>query len=97
LAENAHAYLWLPLSNSGHPDIQIAGAKLNFLRSGRNLADYDIQRSFDQATAADQVSIAADIVQLLDQVDADPVVRTRITDAMKIYERDVLGQVTWHP
>jgi hypothetical protein len=24
-------------------------------------------------------------------------IRTQITDAMKIYERDVLKDVTWHP
>jgi len=97
LAENAHAYVWLRLSNSGHPDVQIAGAKLSLLRSGRNLADYELQRTLNQATATDQVRMASDIIQLLTLVEGDPVIRTRITDAMKLYERDVLRVVTWYP
>jgi hypothetical protein len=34
-------------------------------------------------------------IQLLEAVSAEPVVRTRITDAIKVYERDVLREVTW--
>jgi uncharacterized protein (UPF0332 family) len=41
-ADQAHAYLWLRLSNAGHPDVQQAGAQLSFLRQERNRADYDI-------------------------------------------------------
>jgi hypothetical protein len=37
--EQAHAYLWLRLSNCGHPDLAHAGAELNDLRSQRNWAD----------------------------------------------------------
>src|SRR5579864_8909142 len=50
-ADQAHAYLWLRLSNAGHPDVQKAGAQLSFLRQERNKADYDIERSLDQTSA----------------------------------------------
>jgi hypothetical protein len=33
-------------------------------------------------------------LQLLDSAKQEPT-RTQITDAMRIYERDVLGNVTW--
>jgi uncharacterized protein (UPF0332 family) len=96
-AEQAHAYLWLPLANCGHPDVQSAGVKLNFLRQIRNRADYDIQRALDQATATDPLHRAAEIVQVLDSLATMPEVKTRIIDAIKVYERDVLRQVTWRP
>ena len=32
----------------------------------------------------------------LDAAAVEPV-RTQVTDAMKVYERDVLHDVTWHP
>ena len=44
----------------------------------------------------DYVQAALDIVQVLEAVASAPTIRTRITDAIKAYERDVLGQVTWH-
>jgi hypothetical protein len=33
----------------------------------------------------------------LDDLAREPAIRDRVTDAMKIYERDVLREVTWHP
>jgi uncharacterized protein (UPF0332 family) len=39
LADRSHAYLWLRLSNCGHPDLQKAGEALNDLRGRRNEAD----------------------------------------------------------
>ena len=41
-AESSHAYLWLRLSNTGHPDVVIAGHDLNDVRQARNWADYDL-------------------------------------------------------
>jgi hypothetical protein len=96
-AERAHGYLWLRLSNSGHPDVNKAGANLNHLRSMRNWADYDFDQPIDEAVAIEQVKIAGDIVQLLHQLANEPVIRDRVVDAMKNYERDVLHEVTWHP
>lgn len=95
-AERAHAYLWLRLNNSGHPDVCEAGARLNRLRSMRNWADYDFDQPLDEATAIDQVGIAVKVIQLLHQLAHEPVILARIIDAIKIYERDVLREVTWH-
>jgi uncharacterized protein (UPF0332 family) len=96
-ADQAHAYLWLRLANSGHPDVQLAGRNLTYLRQIRNWADYDLDRPLDHATALGWVQMAEDVFQLLESAAAEPVIRTRITDAIKIYERDVLRQVTWQP
>jgi uncharacterized protein (UPF0332 family) len=96
-ADQAHAYLWLRLSNSGHVDVTNAGHDLNQLRQIRNWADYDLEQSLDHATALGWVQAADEVFQLLESVAAEPVIRTRITEAMMIYERDVLRQVTWQP
>jgi uncharacterized protein (UPF0332 family) len=95
-AEQAHAYLWLRLSNSGHPDVSNAGARLNRLRSMRNWADYDFDQPLDAAAAILHVGIATDIVQLFHQLANEAAIRARVVDAIKIYERDVLREVTWH-
>ena len=95
-AEKAHAYLWLRLSNSGHPDVSNAGARLNRLRSMRNWADYDFDQPLDAAAAISHVGIALDIVQLFHQLANEAAILTRVVDAIKIYERDVLRDVTWH-
>jgi uncharacterized protein (UPF0332 family) len=96
-ADQAHAYLWLRLANAGHPDVKEAGNALRELRRNRNWADYDLDRPLHQPTAFDGVRTAADIIDLLDAVAAEPAIRAKITDAMKVYERTALGQVTWHP
>src|SRR5712692_7297367 len=87
-AERAHAYLWLRLANSGHPDVRNAGLDLSQLRQERNRADYDAHRNLGQGTAAKDLQTAQDIVRVLDAGRLEPT-RTQITDAMKIYERDV--------
>jgi uncharacterized protein (UPF0332 family) len=95
-AERAHAYLWLRLANAGHPDVELAGHRLNHFRGERNSADYDDNRAVGQPLAARHVQTAISIVQALDAAAVEPI-RTQITDAMKIYERDILHDVTWHP
>jgi len=95
--DQAHAYLWLRLSNCGRPDVTNAGGDLNFLRRTRNGAAYDLDQPFEQAVAISQFQIAADIIQLLEALPTSPAALTAITDAIKIYERDVLGEVTWRP
>lgn len=95
--EQAHAYLWLRLSNCGHPDLAHAGAELNDLRSQRNWADYDFDRPLDQSTAADYVQAARDVVQLLEQAATMPALLSQMTATIRVYERDVLGAVTWRP
>jgi uncharacterized protein (UPF0332 family) len=96
-AEQAHAYLWLRLSNAGHLDVNKAGTELQRLRRARNVADYDFKRSLDATAAITSVGIATDIVQLLHHLANEPVIFARTVDAIKNYERDVLHEVTWHP
>jgi hypothetical protein len=88
--------LWLRLTNAGHPAVQQAGAGLDGLRRSRNRADYDLARPLARAVALAEVQVAKDVIQVLDAAGQDPV-KTQITDAMKVYERDVLQNVTWHP
>ncbi len=95
-AERAHAYLWLRLANAGHADVEIAGNRLNHLRGERSAADYDEHRAWGRLLAARHVRTAEDIIQALDAAAVEPI-RTQITDALKIYERDVLHDVAWHP
>jgi uncharacterized protein (UPF0332 family) len=95
-ADQAHAYLWLRLSNCGDSQVEMAGSDLNTLRRDRNRADYDVEQTLDQHDARVQVQAARIIIQTLDGASTDPL-RSQITDAMKIYERDVLRNVTWQP
>jgi hypothetical protein len=95
--KQAHAYLWLPLSNCGHPDLSHAGAELNDLRSQRNWVAYDFDRPLDPSSAADYVQAARDVVGLLEQATTLPAVLGPVTAAIRVYERDVLGEVTWQP
>jgi uncharacterized protein (UPF0332 family) len=95
-ADRAHGYLWLRLSNAGVAEVTSAGGRLNDLRRERNQADYDDRRMILQTDATQNVRLATDIIQALDAAAVEPV-RTQITDAMKIYERDVFRDITWHP
>ncbi len=96
-ADRAHAYLWLRLSNCGHPDVIKVGHKLSRLRGIRNWADYDFDVPLDQAAAFTYVRVAADIIQLLDDLSKEAAILARVLDAIKVYERDVLREVTWRP
>jgi uncharacterized protein (UPF0332 family) len=95
-ADRTHSYLWLRLCYSGDAVVQRAGADLDALRRLRNHADYDVDRPLLQATALSQAQNARQVLQALDAAAQVPL-KTQITDAMKIYERDVLKDVTWHP
>jgi uncharacterized protein (UPF0332 family) len=94
--EQAHGYLWLRLSNASAAAVIAAGRDLKSVRSSRNWADYDLGSPVVQLTAMAQVQIASNVIRILEAARQDPV-KTQITDAMKIYERDVLKTVTWHP
>jgi hypothetical protein len=93
--DQAHRHLWLRLSNCGNAQVERAGVRLNELRRYRNRADYELNRLFLQSLAQSQLVEAEQIIQVLDNL--LPATRTQITDAMKVYERDVLGDVTWQP
>jgi uncharacterized protein (UPF0332 family) len=93
--DRAHAYLWLRLSNCGDRHLKDIGQRLNDLRRWRNRADYDMLRHLSQAFATSTALEAEQIILALDAV-VEPT-RTRITDAMMVYERDVLKDITWRP
>jgi uncharacterized protein (UPF0332 family) len=96
-ADQAHAYLWLRLSNCGHPDVEDAGRRLNVMRGLRNWADYDLDQPFGHAAAVGEVQSADDILRLLEALPTTPATLAQITVAIRDYERDVLKQVTWRP
>jgi hypothetical protein len=96
-ADQAHAYLWLRLSNAGDPDVARAGRDASFLRTARNWADYDLDRPMGHAVAVGHVQLADDVIRILELAATEPTLQARITDAMKDYERNVLKEVTWHP
>ena len=73
-----------------------AGRDLETLRRLRNRADYDETPALTQPQATAAVQIADGIIQVLDTARLEPV-RTQITNAMIVYERDVLKDVTWQP
>jgi uncharacterized protein (UPF0332 family) len=94
--EKAHEFMYRRLNNCGHPQIVAAARRLGTLRDERNRCDYDLYLMIPQTTALLRIQAAQDIIQELDAARNEPT-RTQITDAMKIYERDVLKTVTWHP
>jgi uncharacterized protein (UPF0332 family) len=94
-ADQAHSYLWLRLSNTGRLDVDIAGNDLNDLRGLRNWADYDLHRPFPNRLAVGQSTTAANIIRLLDDLAVTPAVLAQVVDAIRVYERDVLREVTW--
>lgn len=95
-ADRAHAYLTMRLNNCGDAQVQHAASDLHNLRSLRNQADYDLQRPIRQLVAIAQTQISQQIIQTLTLAKQEPI-RTSITDAMRVYERDVLRDVTWQP
>jgi hypothetical protein len=76
--------------------VEQAGRDLETLRRLRNRADYDDIPAVTQPQAAAAVRLAEGIIQVLDAAQLEPT-RTRMRDAMIVYERDVLRDVTWHP
>jgi uncharacterized protein (UPF0332 family) len=95
-ADRAHQYLVFRLSNSGEAPVEQAGRDLETLRRLRNRADYDETPILPQSQAAAGVRLAEHVIQGLDAARVEPV-RTQITDTMKVYERDVLQDMTWGP
>ena len=92
-ADLAHAFLWKRLENSGHDKAIRIGTELSTLRRDRNQADYDLHTKVTQTLAVTSVGSATWIVATLESL--TPEDRVAITEAMKIYERDVLREPTW--
>jgi uncharacterized protein (UPF0332 family) len=95
-ADWAHQYLVFRLNNCGESVVEQAGRDLDTLRRLRNRADYDEFPPLPESQAAAAVQLAHGIIQVLDAARQEPA-RTRMRDAMIVYERDVLRDVTWHP
>jgi uncharacterized protein (UPF0332 family) len=95
-ADRAHSYLHMRLQNCGHPQAAAAGVSLDKLRADRNRADYDLHRPIVRNFALSAIHSAEQIVQALDSARIEPA-RTLIVDGIKVYERTVLGVVTWNP
>ena len=95
-ADRAHQYLVFRLSNCGEAAVEQAGRDLETLRRLRNRADYDEVPALTQPQAAAAAQLAEDIIRVLDAARQEPA-RTRMRDAMIVYERDVLQDVTWQP
>jgi uncharacterized protein (UPF0332 family) len=93
----AHAFVWLRLSNAGHPDVNGAGDRLRDLRRARTWADYDLSHPYPERAAVEQVARAMDVIGTLDDLAASPAVLARVIDAIRTYERDVLQDVSWRP
>ncbi len=93
-ADRAHAHLWLRLSNCGDLGVQAAAEELQNLRNRRNHADYDLHLPLGQRAASPLAPIAARIIQTLQAAAQEPT-RTQITAAMRVYEQNVLRDVTW--
>lgn len=95
-SDRAHAFLWLRLSNCGDAGMLDAGRLLQDMRNLRNRADYDERQSISQADAHRTVLLSGKVIERLDAFVSDAL-GTQITETIKIYERDVLKEVTWKP
>jgi uncharacterized protein (UPF0332 family) len=93
-ADRAHSFVYVRLNNCGDPAAVKAGATLFDLRRNRNRADYAIRTRFPATMAVQAVGDAELVIQTLDGLSRASL--TRITDAIKLYERQV-GDLTWHP
>jgi len=94
-ADRAHAYLWRRLQNCGDTAVQEAGSDLQDLRHNRNKSDYDFKLSVTKAEALIRLQSAESVVLRLEAAKVEPV-QSAIRDTMKIYERNILQEVTWH-
>ncbi len=93
---NSHGYVWLRLANAGRAEIVQIGNALNSLRGLRNRADYDLRQAFLETQGVAGVGMAEDIIRILDELTATPEILLQVVEAIRAYERDVLGEVTWH-
>ena len=95
-ADQAHAYLWLRLSNTSDPATDRIGRLLRDLRGRRNVADYDLTRTRTRANAVDAAADARDVITAIDAIigtASEPAIR----DGMRAYEQSVLKVDTWGP
>ena len=92
-ADLAHAFLWRRLENSKITKLVSVGSDLGALRRERNQADYDLHTTIAQSTALRAVTSATTLFDTLKGLTSEEL--RSATEAMKIYERDVLRETTW--
>jgi uncharacterized protein (UPF0332 family) len=90
-----HNHVYVRLNNCGRAEVIEAAVLLRELRDWRNLADYVMHRRLDLRDAIEQVDAAREIIRLLDELKATPVILAQVVQTMRDYERDVLGDVTF--
>lgn len=93
-SERGHSFVWLRLSNCGDDDVMKSGRSLNDLRGRRNASDYQERIAVSSAHANDALKSAQSIIKQLDAVLNQPI-RSRVQEAIKRYEKDILKEVTW--
>jgi uncharacterized protein (UPF0332 family) len=94
--EQAHAYLWLRLSNTSDLKADSIGRLLRDLRGRRNNADYDLGRPPSRANASDAAVDARDLITTMDAMFGTPT-ETVIRDGIRSYEKNILQVDTWGP
>ncbi len=93
-ADRAHSYLSFRLQNCGDPQVVKAGIDLQKLRQHRNQVDYDLRLSISQSMARQDHVAAEQIIRVLDAARTGTA-RAAIVNAIRVYERNVLRDVTW--
>ena len=91
--DQSHGFLWRRMESCGSTSIGKAGSLLVELRRYRNRADYDLITDFSRRDAKYAVESADDVVRILNQLTPDE--RLAATESIRIYERDILREVTW--
>ena len=94
--EQAHAHLWLRLSNTGDVKSDAIGRLLRDLRGRRNNADYDSSRPRTKSNAIDAANDARDLIAIMDAL-AGTTTESALRDGMRMYEKNVLKTDTWGP
>jgi hypothetical protein len=92
---NAHTHVYLRLSNCGRAEVVTAAQRLWHLREARNWAENNMTVPLELAVALDAVADARRAVRLLDDLAGSEAVLALVVAAMRVYERDVLKQVTF--
>ena len=93
--QGGHKYVYRRLNNSGREEVVTAADHLRTLRTSRNLADYEVRGRLQLREAVRQVALARTVIRLLDELAESEAVLAPVVEAMRVYERDVLGQVTF--
>ena len=93
-SDQAHVAISRRWSHCGHSSLSEIGDYLSELRTNRNLADYDLDRSFGHFRAQSGVTKANQILGIL-RSNLSNQQQAKLVEEIRRYERDVLRDVTW--